>query len=82
METPKYDHWGDDLCRFLGRYVGLQYGVEYDLYWCWNSGEPTIVARHGDFPQDCACGLRCAQYHEGLQEAVKRAKKRNLAVTK
>jgi len=80
METPQYDNWDKDLCRFLGRYTCTKYKVNYDLYWCWNSGVPTVIARHGDFPQDYARGVQHARYHEGIREAIKRSKERNYAV--
>jgi len=81
METPQYDRWDDDdIYRFLGRYIDPAYKIEYDLYWCWNSGIPTVVAIHGNFPMDYTRGFWHARYHRGIREAIKRAKERNYAI--
>lgn len=68
MENPRYDHWCEN-CIFLGRYTGPKHKVRYDLYWCPMHGPE---ARHGDFPKDCASGVKFASSHEGLMEALRR----------
>lgn len=79
-EEPKYDFWGRRASyRFIGRYTSPD-KVEYDLYWYQNNGTPTVMARHGDFPQDFAIGSHHAHYHGGIVEAIKRVKEMELSI--
>jgi len=70
MEKPLYDHWCNDVTP-LGTYKNEKYDIIYDLYWCKKHGPE---ARWGDFPTDCAHGVKFAQKNEALSEALIRFK--------
>jgi hypothetical protein len=68
-ETPKYTHDCTD-CKFLGNYKGTHY--HYDLYYCPQSGMPTVVARYGNEGAEYSSGLGFTLPH--LVEAERLAK--------
>ena len=66
-EDPQFDH-DCDQCRFLGRYE------KHDLYFCDQSGMPTVLARYGNDGWDYTSGVFFAPVYPAVAEAVKRAK--------
>lgn len=51
---PRYEH-NCDVCTFLGTHE------EYDLYFCPQSGMPTVIARYGNEGANYMSGLSFAQ---------------------
>jgi len=69
MENPRYVH-ECSTCIFLGLYE------EYDLYYCPQSGNPTVIARYSsDGPDYLSSMISCMK---PLAEARRLAKERNL----
>lgn len=69
MTTRKPHPHDCDACKPLG-----QFG-EYDLYYCGQRGDPTVIARYGP-DGDYLSGLSFADHSEPLGEAKKRALER------
>lgn len=49
-----YDH-DCPSCEYMGMYA--YEGDRYDLYWCWQIGFPTVLARWGDKPSEYLSGM-------------------------
>lgn len=64
----KYTHNCKD-CVFLGEFQ--ENDLQYDLYWCSQSGMPTVIARYGDAGGDYLSGM--PSQHPALDEAKARA---------
>ncbi len=56
-----------DKCKPLG-----EFGT-YDLYFCEQDGDPTVIARYGNDGHEYDSGLFLAPYIDYLTEAKKRA---------
>lgn len=58
-DKPRFKH-DCDSCKFLGNYE------DYDLYFCEQGGDPTIVARYGNKGEQYQSGMSFARY-DGLK---------------
>ncbi|MCX6827608.1 MAG: hypothetical protein NTV06_10160 [candidate division Zixibacteria bacterium] len=67
-DKPRYLH-GCNECLWLGQFN------EYDLYFCYQNGIPTAIARYGD-SEDYKSGLIFAEL--GFDEALAEANRRRL----
>ena len=47
---PRFKHDGCSGCKYLGRFK------EYDLYFCPQSGDKTVMARYGNEPSEYLSG--------------------------
>jgi hypothetical protein len=70
-DRPVYEHDCDE-CLFLGHYGGA------DLYYCSQSGSPTVLARFSSDPPNYTSGLAFAQTNVYLCEAKRRASRKGL----
>ena len=50
LNTPRYRH-DCDVCKFLGIFK------DYDLYFCPQGGEPTVIARYSSDGPDYLSGM-------------------------
>jgi hypothetical protein len=64
MKTKRFTHDCDN-CEFLGQFN------EYDLYYCEDAFEPTVVARYGDDGPEYTSGIHSS--NPALVEARSRA---------
>lgn len=59
-----------DICQFLGTHE------EYDLYYCWQGGDPTVVCRYGDDGPEYESGMflwtDVPHYREAIRLAAQR----------
>lgn len=84
-EKPRFIHDCEE-CVFLGTYRGkafeeaVEEEQDYDLYWCPQSGHPTLLARASDEVSDYWSGMVSGATGTvlPLAEAYKRAKARGL----
>jgi hypothetical protein len=53
VRTPRFKH-DSDCCRFLA------HGLGCDLYYCGQSGHPTVIARQSSEPSDYMSGISAA----------------------
>ena len=73
--APQFAH-DHDKCVFLGP-VTLE-GTDADLYYCDQSGMPTVIARFSDQDSDYTSGLVLAEHDPFLSEAKRRATTRGI----
>ena len=48
---------GCTSCLFLGHYNDPS-GMQYDLYYCPQRGDPTVIARYGERPEEYISSMR------------------------
>jgi hypothetical protein len=72
--VPKFKHDCGE-CVFLGIHN------DHDLYYCFQSSTPTVIARYGSEGWDYKSGLVLADFDEELSMARDRAEKKGLRVT-
>lgn len=75
--TTLYEH-DCDHCTYLGQSDGAN-----DLYWCFQGGRPTVIARWGSGGPQYISGVRVAEFVHcpALQEAERRAAELGLPLT-
>lgn len=67
---PIYTH-DCDCCKFLGHYEYDE--TTYDLYYCNQNGNPTLIARHGSEGPEYISGKSFVGVFEPISEAGRRA---------
>lgn len=66
--TPKFEH-DCKKCRFLGP----NKKDDHDLYFCWQTELPTVIARYGNYGHEYKSGMAAAHVDQELGEAMKLA---------